>query len=247
MSKHHLAQCTLLAAVAALAVSISMAQEHGRDHWDRDDHHGYVLDQRYHHDRYYPPRGFVAHALPRGFITIRHPGGPFFFSDGIWYSQRGGDFLVVAPPAGLTVGVPPLGYTTVWVRGMPYYYANNVYYTQGPGGYTVVDPPNDADIATAPPPGGPPPGAPPQRAYPPPSARGTGAGAEDFFIYPKNGQSEELQAKDRYECYHWAATQTGFDPTQPSGGVPPPRASQKRADYRRAMSACLEARGYTVK
>ena len=244
MSKHHRAKCTLLAAVAALAVSISMAQEPGRDHHrDRDEHHGYVLDQRYHHNRYYPPRGFVMHTLPRGFITIRRPGGAFFFSDGIWYGRRGTDFVVVAPPVGLTVGVLPLGYSTVWVRGVPYYYANDVYYTQGPDGYAVVDSPNDADVSTAPPPG-----APPQAASQPPSAAGPdAAGPDDFFIYPKNGQSDAQQATDRYECHRWGTTQTGFDPTQPSGGVAPQLAPQKRADYRRAMSACLEARGYTVR
>jgi hypothetical protein len=90
MSKHHPAQCTLLAAVAALAVSISLADERPRDHGEREDHHGYVLEQRFHHNRYYPPRGFVVHALPRDFVTFRRPGGEFFFSDGIWYSRRAG-------------------------------------------------------------------------------------------------------------------------------------------------------------
>jgi Family of unknown function (DUF6515) len=222
-----------------------MAQEPRRD--DHRDGHGYVLDQRYHHNRYYPPHGFVVHELPPGFITIRRSGGEFFFSDGVWYSRRDADFRVVAPPVGLAIGVLPPGYSTVWVHGVPYYYANDVYYTQGPDGYAVVAPPNDADIATAPPPGGAPPGTPPQGAPPPPSAGSQGAAAEDFFIYPKNGQPDEQQAKDRYECHRWAATQTGFDRAQPSGGVPPQLASQKRSDYRRAMSACLEARGYTVK
>jgi hypothetical protein len=97
----------------------------------------------------------------------------------------------------------------------------------------VADPPSESDIVTTPPPGAPPPGTP---------SGGPNTGAEDFFIYPQNGQSDAQQATDRYECHHWASTQTGFDPAQPSGGVPPQQASQKRADYRRAMSACLEAK-----
>src|SRR3981081_3083268 len=120
MSPHHRGQCTLLAAGAASGVSISLAQEPRRgDHRERDDHHGYVLDQRYHHNRYYPPHGFVVHYLPRGFIAIRRPGGELFFSDGVRYSRRGADFRVVAPPVGLTIGVLPPGYTTVRVRGSP--------------------------------------------------------------------------------------------------------------------------------
>ncbi|MDB6088354.1 MAG: hypothetical protein JWN85_1138 [Gammaproteobacteria bacterium] len=236
MSKHCLPQCTLLAVVGALALSISMAEERPPDHRDREEHRGYVLDQRFHHNRYYPPHGFVVHALPRGFLTVRRPYGEFFFSDGIWYRRRGPDFLVVTPPVGLTIGTLPPGYSTVWVHGVPYYYANDVYYTQGPDGYAVVDPPSEGEIVTTPP------GAPP-----PPAAGSAGGEAEDFFIYPKNGQSDAQQAADRYQCHRWGTTQTGFDPTQPTGGVPPQQAAQKRAEYRRAMSACLEARGYTVK
>jgi hypothetical protein len=71
--------------------------------------------------------------------------------------------------------------------------------------------------------------------------------AERFFVYPRQGQSEEQQAKDRYECHIWAVDQIGWDPTQPTGVVPEAQMNQKRADYQRAMGACLDAREYTVK
>jgi hypothetical protein len=71
--------------------------------------------------------------------------------------------------------------------------------------------------------------------------------AEEFYIYPQNGQSKEQQAADRFECHTWAKNQTGFDATEENGGVAPAEASVKRGEYRRAMSACLEARGYSVK
>jgi len=44
----------------------------------------------------------------------------------------------------------------------------------------------------------------------------------DLFIYPKKGQSEEQQSKDRFECHTWAVKQTGFDPTTASVAAPPP-------------------------
>lgn len=140
----------------------------------------------------------------------------------------------------------------------------------------------------------------------------------DLIIYPKEGQSENQQEKDKYECYTWAKKQTGFDPMEvPKATELPPQkeakkggalrgaargallgtvvggiaddewgkgaaigaaagglfggmrrqeqkrqqeqaeqqwaqeqASQyanKRSNYNRAYSACLEARGYTVK
>ena len=70
---------------------------------------------------------------------------------------------------------------------------------------------------------------------------------ERIFIYPRKGQSEELQAKDRYECHRWGVSQTGYDPTQPTSGMPMAQLNQMRADYKRAMSACLDGRGYTMK
>ena len=70
---------------------------------------------------------------------------------------------------------------------------------------------------------------------------------EDIYVYPTRGQSEDKQASDRYECYRWAADQTGFDPTQPLGGVAAGESAAKRDAYHRAETACLEARGYTVR
>ncbi len=34
------------------------------------------------------------------------------------------------------------------------------------------------------------------------------------FFYPTQGQSQEQQDRDRYECYRWAVKQSGFDPGQ---------------------------------
>ena len=68
-----------------------------------------------------------------------------------------------------------------------------------------------------------------------------------IFVYARKGQSEELQAKDRYECHSWAVSQTHYDPTQPPAGMPAAQIGQKRADYQRAMGACLDGRGYTTK
>jgi hypothetical protein len=70
---------------------------------------------------------------------------------------------------------------------------------------------------------------------------------ERFFVYPRKGQSEEQQAKDRYECHIWAVGQMGWDPTRPTNVLPEAQMNQKSADYKRAMGACLDAREYTVK
>ncbi len=41
------------------------------------------------------------------------------------------------------------------------------------------------------------------------------ASAQQMFIYPSRGQSEERQKQDKYECNEWAVEQTGFDPSNP--------------------------------
>jgi hypothetical protein len=86
---------------------------------------------------------------------------------------------------------------------------------------------------------------PPVYFQPAPSV--TPSSTERIFVYPRQGQSEELQAKDRYECHSWAVSQTHYDPTQPTSGMPEAQLNQMRADYQRAMGACLDGRGYTMR
>jgi len=83
---------------------------------------------------------------------------------------------------------------------------------------------------------------PPEYFQPAPSVTPSSS-SERVFVYPRQGQSEELQAKDRYECHSWAVSQIGYDPTQPTGDMPEARRNQMRADYQRAQGACLDGRG----
>ena len=48
------------------------------------------------------------------------------------------------------------------------------------------------------------------------------ASAQDVFMYPARGQSQEQQDRDRYECHSWAVGQTGFDPSRASAASAPP-------------------------
>jgi hypothetical protein len=67
------------------------------------------------------------------------------------------------------------------------------------------------------------------------------AGAHQLYVYPAAGQSERRLADDRYDCHVWSVEQTDFDPTLGAG-------TRSEADeYARAMTACLEARGYVVR
>jgi hypothetical protein len=229
----------LTAALAGPAANLAFAQgpnDHGHRAISRPVARGpagrQYFDSRYHHGRYYPSRGAVVRVLPSGYRSFYYGGRPFFFVGGVWYASGPDGFIVTVPPRGLVVSVLPPFYTTVWLGGVPYYYADDVYYQWDPSAsaYQVVDPPAGAED----------PGQPPTQAAPVQSPQ------SELFIYPKNGQTQDQQAQDRYECHSWAAKQTGFDPTQPGGGVSADQNAPARARYQRAMTACLSARGYSV-
>ena len=188
----------------------------------RPGHRREFRDFRYHHNRSYPIRGEVIRTLPRDRRVIPHGGTRYYFSGGVWYRPYGSQFTVVVPPIGLFVPVLPPYYATIWISGVPYYYANETYYAHKGNGYVVVEQPTD-DVSQMPPP------------------------ADQMFVYPRQGQTEKQQADDRYECHRWASDQTGYDPTQPPGGTSERTKHEKSADYQRAMGACLDGRGYTVK
>jgi hypothetical protein len=224
-----------LCALGLIGAAISLADPHDPHrapvgHFEHDGH-GQVLDNRFNHGHYYPPRGQVVRDLPGGYRPYMYGGSRFYFNAGVWYAPGPGGFIVTRPPVGLYVSVLPPFYTTLWFGGVPFYYANDTYYqwNAAQNGYVVANPPPGADQ----------PGAPDSAPPPPPT--------DDFYVYPRSGQSQEQQAADRYECHNWAKGQTGFDPTQPAGGVPGGDNGAHGQQYQRAITACLEARGYSVK
>ena len=79
----------------------------------------------------------------------------------------------------------------------------------------------------------------------PPSAA-IAPGTQDITVAAKKGQTEQQQWNDRYECDRWAVNQSGFDPGRKASGVPPGDTASGRERYRRALSACLDGRGYSV-
>ncbi|SEA85220.1 hypothetical protein SAMN05660420_03412 [Desulfuromusa kysingii] len=189
------------------------------------EHPGYVFDQRYHHNNYYPPRGAMVNELPRGYRVVHHRENSYYFYGGAWYRPSGPRFVVVSPPVGLMIPFLPHAYTTIWVGGIPYYYADDTYYRWAPerNVYIVSEAPPESEVIEEP------------------------AVPSKLFVYPKQGQSAQQQATDRYECHSWAKGQTGFDPTLPGGGVPAVQNASRRQDYNRAIKACLEERGYSVR
>ncbi len=169
----------------------------------------------------------------------------------------------------------PLYCATFWWNSVPYYYYDDAYYTWSPAadGYVATDPPPAA--ATPPPsadaayPGGAYPGsanadnsnyydgaaapadsaapmensAPPDDPIPPgqfDAGRAAAGSSDHVFAYPTKGQSEQQQAQDRAACDQWAASQAG------SGPGSPVNSANGSGDFRRAVIACFQGRGYSA-
>jgi Family of unknown function (DUF6515) len=167
--------------------------------------------------------------LPLGFLSLVIGGEPYFYHDGWFYRRHGRGYVVVRAPIGAVVRVLPPGHAAVWVGRREYFVAYGTYYVwdRAARGYVVVAEPTA--VATA----GVPPAAPPAPAPAPPVMK--------LFVYPSIGQSPELQSRDRYECHAWAVSQSGYDPSTGQFATP-----ERSSDYRRAITACLTARHYTV-
>jgi hypothetical protein len=148
-------------------------------------------------------------------------GYPYFYYSGVFYQRYNSGYIVVSAPIGAFVTSLPEGFIAFTIGLATYYYINNTYYSwdEAREGYVVVEKPVGADKAI------------------------TRATSERLMVYPNSGQSEEQQAKDRYECHRWAVSESGFDPTLEEEEY----SEEDNNVYRRAIAACLEGRDYTVK
>jgi len=226
--------CAVLAALALLAgaprASLAGDHGHGRGHGHGHGHGGgYGWGHGPYRGGWYPRAGFVVGALPYGYTTVYRWGAPYYYGGGAWYRPYGPRFVVAAPPFGVVVPYLPPYYSTVVVGGAPYYCAGDTYYQSVAGGYAVVPPP---------------------AGYPAPPQADASYGSsddEELFVYPERGQSESRQSDDRYACHRWAVDQSGYDPTRALEGAQAASDGGSRSDYQRAVTACLEARGYSVK
>ena len=160
--------------------------------------------------------------LPTGFISLSFSGRNYFYHSGVYYRPFNSQYVVVNAPIGASIRALPYGYRTIRHRNRTYYAVNGAYYIYDDRfrHYKVVERPD-----------------------PSASAEPFSASSTELFVYPREGQTAERTARDRYECYLWSVNETGFDPVNSQGNGQLDSAD----DYRRATSACLEARGYTVK
>jgi hypothetical protein len=87
---------------------------------------------------------------------------------------------------------------------------------------------------------------------PTPQTAGPAAGAgpwsaDNLILTPQKGQSVQQLWADRYACDAWAKSQSGYDSSRPAGGGLGASSAAQSRNYRSAMIACLQERGYSVR
>ncbi len=191
-----------------------------------------------------------------------HGGG----GNGHYYHGGGGSYFWWGAALGAALTFP-FYYSRTWADPGPYYYSP--YYGPGPTVYAnppvyvqsqpvyvqsqpnyvvaaaqprnvVVQTPSNGVIELGPvnslPPVNP-------NAGQPQNSNSGQPSSDQWFVYPSRGQSQQQVASDRYECNRWATNESGYDPDlrlhrNPETGP---------VAYGRALSACLEGRGYAVR
>ena len=69
-----------------------------------------------------------------------------------------------------------------------------------------------------------------------------------LVVVPAKDQTRDQQATDETECYALSKQQTGVDPfAVPTAAQTQKVKADQKAVFNKGFSACLEARGYTVK
>lgn len=172
----------------------------------------------------HPPVGRTVQRLPSKHQSIRVKQKTYRYHNGAFYRPgRDNLFVVVRAPLGARVQRIPQGYISFYIGPRHYFYSNYTYYLWDTPTreYIVVEEPVGAENAVV-------------------TASETAYG--ELYVYPNQGQTDEQRDRDRYDCYLWASKETGFDPGDHAADV-----GETAIDYRRALSACLEGRGYTVK
>jgi hypothetical protein len=179
-------------------------------------------------------RGYGNGYGPRYYGSRYYGYGPYRSG---WYGPR--------YSLGLWLPILPIGYASYYYGGTRYYGYGDSYFIADGAGYRVVERP--VNIVTGPAVVSDP-GPAPVVAAPLKVSEGAPTPTFDqqartgqLFAYPLKGQTDSQATFDRIECESWGSKQTGYSPTSAA------QDAGKKADYTRAVSACLEGRGYSVK
>ena len=235
MNKVTMAVCTLITSLAVAPLAYAAPGPEGyknggpdrgsyrsvRRDFDRRSHTHFSRNSVAHRPHYYRP-GHHIDRLPSRHHRFTHRDRDYFYFGGNFFLRPGGYYEVVHAPYGARVPYLPPGYVSFYLGPRRYFYVNYTYYLWDDHrrDYLVVREPEGAEDAVV---------------------EAATRSISEIYAYPSQGQSAEQQDRDYYDCHVWAVDESGYDPTLEGQNI------YKSRDYRRAMTACLEGRGYSVR
>ena len=86
----------------------------------------------------YPRKGTVVTTIHRPNVVV-HKKTNYYFSDGVWYTARGKQYVVTNAPIGIKVRRLPRTRAIIKRNGVKYYKYRGVWYTKTGRYYTVVN------------------------------------------------------------------------------------------------------------
>lgn len=97
-----------------------------------------------------PRWGASLHARPANAILVSGRRNPYYFNNGVYYTQRNNNWVVVRPSRGVRISVLPAGYRNIVIGPRKYYYYYGTYYVKSASDYVVVNPPEGAVVDALP-------------------------------------------------------------------------------------------------
>ena len=87
--------------------------------------------------RTYPKHGTVVTTIYRPTVVV-HNKRNFYYADGVWYRNRGRNYVACAAPAGLRLATLPRDSRVVYVNGRRLYTYRGIWYKRAGRNYVVV-------------------------------------------------------------------------------------------------------------
>ncbi len=105
------------------------------------------VDHRFYRYHDHPHFGINVDILPYRYHTVWVGRQRYYYSDGLYYSPYGREYVIVQPPVGAFVNTIPVDFSPIMINGTTYYTNNGIYYLYNPKGYQVVTNPVEVNAA----------------------------------------------------------------------------------------------------
>ena len=119
----------------------------GRRGYHSYHYHGY---RGYHYGPHWHPWGFFLTTMAVTAIIVSVNNTPYYYDQGVYYTQSTGGYTVVNAPTNIVVNTLPEGVETIQLNDSTYYYFGGAFYIKENGKYKVIEAPDGAVVTNIP-------------------------------------------------------------------------------------------------